>query len=537
MYQNVVKAAIRRNYPGHIAEHIIHDFHHPEATYDMIINTLIKSDKPIHNVPRDSHFQLAWKLTADAFRPPQPLRPVHLADMRFYRWNWYPNVEAPFSNDKKLIAAVSEAAKAGILPNAKMSFGNLKHVVFTRLRHFMHDIKRNKITNPGTRYPQVTIHTKPALTETDKSKVRVIAGVSKLHVIPSAQRFWPLFRCWIESQDSPMLWGYETTLGGMQKLHLDMCTPISLWKTFVTVDWPAYDLQINYEERRMCYVTYETYFDFDNGYIPTQFYPHSNADPTHLHRAWDWIVEATRLMPLVLPDGSTYVMNDGYWFVYSGLFQTQSDDSLINHARILTILSSLGFEITSTVRLKVQGDDSHTKLVFRIPPNEHDNFKEAFRKKALYYFDSDTRPEKSAIHNSPQGVECLGYTNNNGYPERDEIKLMAMLLHPRGSPTMETLMAKCAGFAYAGFYRHPRATAVLKQIWRQLETEGFSPGVLRTQRDLLLHGETKFEIPTDHFPSLNEVTRHLRTPYERTIEDREFYFPGYFPKSHFRSLF
>jgi len=401
----------------------------------------------------------------------------------------------------------------------------------------MHRIKRGQIKDYKHRYPQVTVHVKPALTTTDKVKVRVIAGVSKLHIIPSAQRFWPLFRYWIESGTSPMLWGYETILGGMQKLHIDMTIPRLMWKTFVTVDWPAYDLQVNYEERRRCYSTYEQYFTFEAGYIPTKMYPQSEADPTHLHRAWDWIVESTRLMPLVLPDGSTYVMNDGYWFVYSGLFQTQSDDSLINHARILTILSSLGFVITSDVRLKVQGDDSKTNLKFFVPPDQHDAFKAAFANKAMHYFDSDVRPEKTEITNNPNGVEVLGYRNNNGYPERDEIKLLAMLLHPRGNPTLETLMAKCAGFAYASCYRHPQVIATLQGIWNQLKQEGYSPRDLRVQRDVILQGEAHFEIPTDHFPTMAEVTRHLRTPYKRTLIDKEFYFPGYTEESYFRSFF
>lgn len=511
MYQNVVKSAIRKNYPGHIAEDVIHNYHHPQATLGLIIDTISKADKPIHNVPQDEHFQLAWQITADAFRPPELLRPVHLADMRFYRWNWHPNVEAPFSNDPKLIAAVSEAAKAGLLPDARMSFGNLKHVVFTHLRSFMHRIKRNMITQAGHLFPQVTIHTKPALSTTDKFKVRVIAGVSKLHVIPSAQRFWPLFRYWIESNNTPMLWGYETILGGMQKLHIDMTIPRLYWKTFVTIDWPNYDLGVNFEERRRCYVAYESYFDFDNGYIPTKFYQNSSADPVHLHRVWDWIVRATREMPLVFPDGSTYLMADGYWFVYSGLFQTQSDDSLINHARILTILSALGFVIKTDTRLKVQGDDSKTKLRVYIPPNQHDDFKAAFIEKAQFYFDTFPRQEKIEVHNDAQGVEVLGYTNNNGYPERDEIKLIAMLLHPRGNPTMETLMAKCAGFAYASCYRYPRVIDTLQTIWNQLSDEGYSPRDLRVQRDVILQGEAHFEIPSDHFPTMNEVTRDRKS--------------------------
>jgi hypothetical protein len=537
-YQNVVKAAIRKNYPGHFANRVIYEYRHPEATLGTIIETLSKADKPVYHIPVDEHFNHAWYLTQLAFAPPQPLRPVHLADMRFYRWNWHPNVEAPFSTSSKLIAQVSEAAKSGKLQNARMSFGNLQNVVFTHLRSYMHRIKRNQITSFGTKYPQVTIHTKPALTKADRpDKVRVIAGVTKLHVIPSAQRFWPLFRYWIESGNSPMLWGFETLLGGMQKLHIDMLYPRLYWSTFVTVDWPNYDLGILFEERRRCYMTYETYFDFDNGYIPTKFYPHSEADPQHLHRAWDWIVEATRLMPIVLPDGSTYVMNDGYWFVYSGLFQTQSDDSLINHARILTILSSLGFEISSKVRIRVQGDDSLTKLVFYLPPDQHEAFQAAFAEKGQYYFDTQPKPEKIEINNSPQGVEVLGYVNENGYPSRDEEKLIAMILHPRGNPTLETLMAKCVGFTYASMYKYPKAIATFRTIWDQLTNEGYTAATLRTQRDVILQGESQFTIRTDHFPSMQEVTRHLRQPYIRTLHDMEFYFPGYTDNSHFLHFF
>jgi hypothetical protein len=538
MYQNVVKAAIRKNYPGKFANQVIYGYHHPQASLGTIIETLSKADKPIHNVPVDHHFNLAWHITAERFRPPELLRPIHLADMRHYRWNWHPNVEAPFSTNKSLIAQVQAANQAGKLQDARMSFGNLKNVVFTHLRSYMHSMKRNEITSFGTRFPQVTIHTKPALTKIDRpDKVRVIAGVSKLHVIPSAQRFWPLFRYWIESGKTPMLWGFETLLGGMAKLHIDMTIPRLYWQTFVTVDWPNYDLGVNYEERRRCYVTYETYFDFENGYIPTKHYPHSTADPVHLHRAWDWIVEATRLMPIVLPDGSTYVMNPGYWFVYSGLFQTQSDDSLINHARILTILSSLGFEVNKQTSVKVQGDDSLTKLVFHIPPDQHDAFQAAFAEKGRHYFDTEPKPEKIEIHNSPQQVEVLGYVNENGYPVRNEEKLIAMLLHPRGNPTLETLMAKCVGFTYASMYKYPNAISTFQSIWDQLEREGRTAATLRTQRDVILQGESQFTIRTDHMPTMSEVTKYLRQPYERTTHDKEFYFPAYFPDSHFRSFF
>jgi len=532
-YQNVVFYALRRNLQGSVAEHIINDYHHPEATIDLIVNTLKKSDRPRHIVPQDSHFISAWEHTRSAFAPLRPTRPVHTADLRWYNFNWHPNVEEPFASDKKLIALVQEAATAGLLPDGRMSFGNLKNVVFIRLREFLHRIKRKQITAKETLYPMVNIHVKPALTTTDKTKVRVIAGVSKLHVLPSAQFFWPLFRDWIERHESPMLWGFETILGGIQKLHLMYQLERPLPQTFISIDWPAYDLTVLFEERFKCYECYETYFDFENGYIPTKHYRNSKADPTHLRNLWTWIKEASRKMPIRLPDGTLYEMADWYWFVYSGLFQTQSDDSLINHARILCILSSLGFDIKTIVKILVQGDDSLTRLLFNIPPDQHLAFKLAFKERALFYFNCEAHEDKSDISNSIQNVEVLGYKNQNGYPVRDKIKLLAMLAHPRGAPTLETLKARVCGFQWASAYKYPDVTAILLDIWNYLDRQGITATPLKQQRDVILHGETLFKITTDHFPTEQEVTRHLRQPYIRTLIDKEEYFPGYTEDSHF----
>jgi len=333
-----------------------------------------------------------------------------------------------------------------------------------------------------------------------------------------------------------MLWGYETILGGMQSLHLLFHVPRPIIATFVTVDWPAFDLRVNKDERVRCYDCYESYFDFDNGYIPTRFYPSSSADPAHLRAAWQWIRNATTKMPLRLPDGSTYVMNDDYAFVFSGLFQTQSDDSIINHARIMTILSKLGFDITTSVKLLVEGDDSATKLFFFIPKSVEDEFLTAFSNYAEYYFGSSLE-DNIEVRNTFQDAEVLGYRNWNGFPKRDEEKLLAMLAHPRGAPTLSTLMARTCGFQWASIYAYPNVTNVNLDIYNHLKSNNISPSDWRHQRDVILHGETQFRVPTDHFPSMGEVTKYIRSPYKRTLEDREYYYPGYHPESHFKSFF
>jgi hypothetical protein len=330
-----------------------------------------------------------------------------------------------------------------------------------------------------------------------------------------------------------MLWGYETFLGGMLSLHSEMLFSIIETATFLAIDWSNYDLGVLKDERTRCYDVYESYFDFENGYIPTKMYPHSEAEPSHLRQAWTWIREASHNMPLVLPDGSTYIMDDDFWFVYSGLFQTQSDDSIINHARLLTILSALGFIVTKQTKLKVQGDDSVIRLYLFIPADQHDALRAKFIELAYHYFNSVIKEDSAEISNNGT-IEVLGYRNYNGFPIRDEEKLIAMLLHPRGSPTLEKLMAKCVGFMYASMYQFPNVTAICKQIWTQLKLEGVTPARYRVQRDIMIHGEHSFEMDTDHFPTQEEVTRHLRCPYQRTFEDRNYYFPTYDPEfNHF----
>ncbi|AHL25151.1 RNA-dependent RNA polymerase [Heterobasidion partitivirus 12] len=523
-YQKFLNPIIRANFTGAEADKIINGYHHPVATIPFMVENLKKGDLSDHPVPHDEHYLRARKMAADAFRPPRPIRPVHFADLRFYNWNWHPNVEEPYYSNKRAQEYVQAAHTLGLTPDARMSFGNLRDYVFMDTRHYLHQIKRNEISNPKTLWPLMKIHVKPALTGTDEQKIRVIYGVSKRHVLPQCMFFWPLFRHYIENDTDPLLWGFETILGGMMKLNSLMHR--LYFQTFVTVDWSGFDLRSLFSIQREIFDDWRTYFDFSNGYIPTVWYPNSTADPIQLERLWNWQRDACFNMPFVMPDKSVY--RRLFRAIPSGLFVTQFLDSHYNYIMLLTILSAMGFDITiERIRILVQGDDSLKNLIFFIPANQHDNFKAEFQRLATYYFDHVARPEKTEIYNSPQGVTVLGYTNNNGFPTRDPIKLMAQLYHPRqvGERWKSVLMAKCAGFAYASAYNYPKVTATLKTVYYKLAAKGFSPAALRTQRDIVLFGEAKFQVPTDHFPTAEEVQRHLRVPYKRTEEDSESYFP------------
>jgi len=531
-YQSITAKHIRRNLIGSESEHIINDFHHPVATIDDIYNAFIeKGDLPDYEPKKDEHYWKALESTTERFRPPFLIRPVHYADLRLYKWNWHPNVEEPYRSDPKLQTAVADAYSAGLFENGRMSFGNLKNVVFNDARHFLHRIKRNEISNPLKLYPLVNIHVKPALTEITRTKIRIVKGVSKRHILPSAQFYWPLFNQYLKNRDwSPLLWGCETILGGGMILYQEALIPRLFYQTFIMIDWSGYDWRVILSMLRQDHrPAMRSYFDFDNGYIPTKFYPDSPVDPTRLETLWDWVCEAEHLMPHRMPDGHVYRRK--YRNFDSGLFNTQFSDSFDNMHKLLTILSAMGFDI-SRIRIRVQGDDSVIYLVFYIPADQHDLFRSEFDRHAKEYFDAHAKPENVQITNSADEIEALGYTYPNGYPTRDRIKLLAQLHHPRArSPTKELLMARCCGIQYASMYRYPDVTNILKDIYFELKSQGIKPSVLPLQRDVILHSEENFAIPTDHFPTMNEVTAHLRVPYVRTDKDNE----SYFPSSHFLS--
>ncbi|ACO37245.1 putative RNA-dependent RNA polymerase [Heterobasidion partitivirus 3] len=531
-YQSYVGKFIDKHLPGHMAQKIKFGYHHPVASLPFMITNLKKGDLPDHPVPHDQHYTAARKAAADAFRPPRLVRPVHFADLRYYKWNWHPNVEEPYYSDPKLQQYVEHCYALGLIDDARLSFGNLKDFVFMDTRHYLHLIKNGSITDNNQLWPIMKIHVKPALTEPTETKIRVIYGVSKRHILAQAMFFWPLFRYYIEEHTSPLLWGNETFTGGMLKIHNLISVPRLYSQTYLTVDWSGFDLRSLFTIQREIFDDWRTYFDF-TAYIPTRTYPDSKTDPIRMERLWNWQRDACFKMPFVLPDRTTYARL--FRSIPSGLFVTQFLDSHYNLIMIYTILSAMGFDITNLMIL-VQGDDSLIHLKFFLPADQHDAFKAEFERLAKYYFDHIARPEKTHVTNSPNEVEVLGYTNNNGYPSRDMTKLVAQLYHPRNvdkTSWKSLLMAKVCGFAYASCYQDSQVIDLLRSIYNNLASKGFKPKSGRVMRDIILFGESEFEVPTDHFPTLNDVTKYFRRPYVRTQRDADSYFPSW----HFNDVF
>lgn len=260
--------------------------------------------------------------------------------------------------------------------------------------------------------------------------------------------------------------------------------------------------------------------------LSLHFCAHTTTNPSELENLWDWLCQSQLALPFVMPDGSKWIrLHRG---IPSGLFLTQWLDSHYNLVMLLTILSSLGFDIT-TIWIKVQGDDSITAFRIFIPANQHDSFKLAFEQKAKHYFDAVARPSKTQMSNTPEGLEVLGYKNSNGLPTRSWHKLLAQLLYSKGrKPSYEKLMARAIGITYADCDQHSEVRNVCKDVYDYLYNLGYrpDPAGLSSLPFFIEEGELEFDL--SHFPSSLEITRYLRSFHQHSEENARRFWPAHF---------
>jgi len=524
-YRKVILHAFKKHLYGWDTDYITTSFHRAPATQDLIYTALAKGDLPDHPVPFDDpHFIKARSKCRDMFRPPALIRPVHFADLRHYPWNLKPSAEEPYTSMQSLKRTIEDAAAHHLISDARMSMSNLINYIFVDVREFIHGIKQGTI-KPGHALPLVNVHCKTALTAIDEAKLRIVFGCSKRWIFPMAMFLWPLFRFFIYEQTSPMLWGYETILGGWHRMNTEILCSKLYFQTFLTIDWSGFDLRALFSVMRLIYADWKTYFDFEHGYMPTKKYPSSSCNPSKLHNLWDWCVEAHFASRFRLPDGSTWIrLHRG---ILSGLFETQFLDSHYNLLMILTILSKMGIDIDN-LYIKIQGDDSISAFKVFIPADQHENFKIQFQYWAKHYFDHKVNLTKSGISNSLEDCEVLGYSHSNGYPSRDWRQLLAVLWNPRKQrPTPSTTMARCIGLTYASIYDR-NVVNVCQDVFNYYADLGYTASEARDLDQFeFLFSQTS--VPKDHFPTHLEVTRYLRS-LNNTNESKakEYWNPDWF---------
>jgi hypothetical protein len=507
-HQTTIEHAIRRYcYPAQI-DQVINGYTRHEVTEELILSDFFAGNIANHETPRDEHYLKGLEYTTDLFRPPQPVRPVHILDVQHhYPLKNRPNAEPPFSTEKYFVDKIP--------PGTKTSVGNMKPIIFDYTRRWHHEIKNGQ--EPEHRhFYQMLLHIKTALTTTaSPAKARSIFGVPKPFIIAQIMFFWPLFAHYKSHKgSSPLLWGYETFNGGWMRLNYELMHNY-LRTSILMIDWKRFDKFALFNVMHDLFKIQRSYLDFNRGYVPTTDYPNTdltwNADKANrLERLWKWTCDAFTETPVLLPNGEVYKRQ--FAGIPSGLYATQFDDSMYNCVMLITILSSLGTPLAKDMIIKLMGDDSLMRLLICIPPNQHQQYLHHMQLKADHYFHSVISVEKSKLINRINGTEVLSYINHNGLPHRDPTALLAQLYHTKArKPTPGKTMASAIGIAYASCGFDKQVYYVCKDVYSYYHSQGTDPDP--TGLTLAL-GEDPFGIdptviPLTHFPSFHEIQANL----------------------------
>jgi hypothetical protein len=501
---------------------------------ELVYKDFFQGDIPKHDIVKDATYYAAVTHVTNLFRPPQPCRPAHIFDVKYH----YPhergsNAEAPFSTEKYFrdLAPRHEPGWKGNL----FSVGNMFDIIFEHTRRFHHHIKY------GARFSDylwfIQLHNRTSLVKAhDPDKIRSVSGFPRPQNIAWIQFLWS-YLSWMKTRDpkhSPMLWNFETNLGGWLRLNYLLYTGFHQC-TIITLDKSRFDKFYFFDIQDDIDTMIESFLDLSRGYLPTVNYPDTeiNWQPhqtERLRRLLHWLFYSFRNCPTVTPHGQMF--RRLFAGMPSGVFPVQLFDTIYFAITDTDVLLRMGISPNQIRLRKGQGDDIITQLYFCIPPSEHQSFLQEYSRIDTERFGSIVRPEKSEIQNTPHNAHVLGYRNNRGYPKRDTIDLLGSLYHAKARQINESIsMSIAVGIAHASLMHDKRIYNVCKNVYYYYADQGFTMNQSWLRR---FYGYTGLDLSdVTEFPTPDRICKSL---FDFSFEPRK-QTVDYFPRSHFLSEF
>lgn len=546
-YKGIVYRAFMKRLDSITINKVVNGYRRSRWSQEAFDANLTRSDVPIHNVIKDEHYWKAMDEMHKRFKPQNPLKVVHYADLRLYPWRLSTNVGAPYNVSETWRSIINYKYLFGIITDNRMSKHNLYNHFFTKNRYLYHRIKDGHTTdNFGTdlRYWNTAFARLHLVEEHEPDKVRLVFGAPTLLLQAEMAFIWPIQISLLNRgpHSSPMLWGYETIIGGWNRLNTWFQNHYPGLKTYFAFDWSQFDQRARHTVIDDIHKVWRSWFDFEAGYYPTTMYPESNPEPQRLENLWNWMCNAIKTTPLLLPNGT--LIRFQHSGIFSGFLQTQILDSCYNMVVILTVLSRMGIDIT-TLALKVEGDDSIGGTNFYVHHATYPAFLQTFAMYAEEYFGSKLNEKKSEISSTLEGMTVLKYKNQSCYPVRPKEELLAMLYYPERSQSLPSLMARAIGIAYANCGVHADVYAICEDIFNHLNSIGVVPdfkglpGAFQfdpqftnsddpedetdfTPVPVKTDGTTPFGVPLHRFPTFFETMNQMLNDDRTLLTDRHW---------------
>lgn len=488
---------------------------------ESLISDFMRCDIERFKVVKDEIYYKALGIVKRWFSPPDKVKPVRYEDTAKYPWTISTSVEAPFSTDPKLIANVQKQFNEGLLPTGRMSFSNLFDHVYATNKSLVSNIKQDVKFRTKYRF-WCTSHARSHLVHfEDPDKVRMVYGVPKLTLQVELMFLWPYFN-FLRKGETPILWGYETMIGGQYRLATEVSNWAARLETFLCLDWSRFDKLAQFDVIRDIHDSWAKFIDFEHGYQKSKGHSQYEDDSVQLRRLFQWMTDAIKFTPVRLPDGSEYIRQHAS--IASGLLQTQVLDTWYNALMIVTCLLALGIEVDDNTFAKFLGDDSLIGLPTLIPESDYLEFLEKFGIEAKRRFGAILSVKKSLMKPTLQGCHVLGYTYDNAVPKRDEIMLLAQLAYPERHWDYDRMAARAIGIAYASCGQSQLVYNVCKDVFDLCISKGAVPDPLG--HSWLMFTLEHVSIDLSKFPEFQDLSSKLFTPvYERRELD-EIYWPS-----------
>lgn len=526
----IVKSAIHAHCPH---ETVAETFskRRSDLSDDRLIEDFFQYDQPHHTVKRDKHYLRALRVTANLFKPKRKLRPIHFPDQRYYPWTLNTSAEAPWTYESGVEDIIRQKQAEGLITDNRRSFHNLYDEIFERNRLLIHLIKDGdqkfwNDNNDPKPYEFTHLHARShVVNEDEPDKIRAVYGATKLLLMAEQHFIWPLQEQYLNERiESPMLWGNEMIKGGWRKLYSKVFSK-GPHNTYLSIDWSQFDKRVLHEVIDDVHSIWRSYFTFDEGYIPTGFYPNSKTEPERIERLWKWMCHSTKHTPVCLPDGRLFSwLNNG---LMSGLQQTQLVGSMINCIMNLTLFSRSGINIESPhFFIKVQGDDSLVAFPERLFQLQGKTYLERLASLALEYFNAKLNTKKTQISNELHEIKVLGYSNRNMMPKRTDADLLSHLAFPERNFGLPELASGCVGIAWATLGCSRAVYSVCKDVHSfLLDNLGVTPKA--SSFDWLQKmGTIDFtEYNVERFPSFDEIFNATYSVAVRTEQMKERLYP------------
>jgi len=269
---------------------------------------------------------------------------------------------------------------------------------------------------------------------------------------------------------NPLLWSYETSKGGWSRLF----TEYLQGEHYISSDWSKFDKFALHEVIDDIHDMWRSWFDFDQGYEPTEAdpdaparlsYPDSQSSERRIQNLWDWMCYSIKHTPIRGFSGKFYQWQ--FNGIASGFQQTQLLDSFYNCVMTLTCLSALGIDIElPSFSAKFQGDDSFIKWLQATLGicRTKEEFLARYAEEAKIRFNAVLSEKKTQYSTNINDISVLSYGHTNGIAHRDELELLAHLLYPERDQNLAATAASAVGIALASMGSSRRVYDICKNV-------------------------------------------------------------------------